>query len=50
MDGDCTVSAYLSGGDASATVAEDVTCYQVHPAQDEDENARGDDHTPERKT
>lgn len=49
VDGDCTVGADLAGGDALAAVTEDVTCYQVHPAQDEDENTRCDYQTPERK-
>lgn len=50
MDGDCAVSADLTGGDTLAAVAEDVTCYQVHPAQDEDEDARCDDQAPESET
>jgi hypothetical protein len=50
VDGDCAVSADLAGGDVPATVPEDVTCYQVHPAKDEYEDARCDDQAPEGKT
>ena len=49
VDGDCTVGANLAGSDALAAVAEDVACYQVHPAQDEYEDARCDDQAPEGK-
>lgn len=50
MYGDRAVGADLAGGDALAAVAEDVTRYQVHPAQDEDEDARSNDQAPESKT
>jgi hypothetical protein len=50
VDGDCAVSADLAGGNTLAAVEEDVARYQVHPTQDEDEDARCDDQAPEGKT